>query len=136
MDWKKSLFTVTILGMAVSTMAGCSGTTETAPATSPTPAATSPIAGARPTPPTDNGTMPAPPQGLPGERTSAPALDYATAAAKLGVTEQQLRDALAEVTQGPPDFAAAAQQLGITEQALTEALGMPDGAPPTPAQKQ
>lgn len=48
--------------------------------------------------------------------------DLAAAAAKLGITEQALRDALGPP---PPDFAAAAAKLGITEAALREALGVP-----------
>jgi hypothetical protein len=46
------------------------------------------------------------------------------------VTEEQLRSALGDSSQGPPDFAAAAKQLGISEEALMEALGFPQGTPP------
>ncbi len=53
-----------------------------------------------------------------------PAIDFAAAAAKLGVTEEALRSALGAP---PPDFAAAAVQLGVTEQALIDALGIPAG---------
>jgi len=52
-------------------------------------------------------------------------VDLAIAAAKLRVTEQQLRDALGDPGQGPPDLAAAAEQLGISEESLQEALGLP-----------
>jgi hypothetical protein len=51
-----------------------------------------------------------------------PEVDLASAAAKLGVRESELRAALGPP---PPDLAAAAQKLGITEEALIEALGIP-----------
>ena len=50
--------------------------------------------------------------------------DLAAAAARLSISEQQLRDALGPP---PPDLTAAAQRLGISEQTLRNALG----APPT-----
>jgi hypothetical protein len=59
-----------------------------------------------------------PPQGAPP--SGGP--DLAAAAAKLGVTEQQLREALGPP---PPNFAAAAAKLGVSEQALRQALGAP-----------
>lgn len=55
--------------------------------------------------------------GQPGQRP-----DLAAAAAKLGITEQALRDALGAP---PPDLQAAATKLGITVQALVDALGVP-----------
>lgn len=48
--------------------------------------------------------------------------DLAAAATQLGLTEQQLREALGPP---PPDFAAAASKLGISEAALRQALGAP-----------
>ncbi|MBA3874020.1 MAG: hypothetical protein H0X30_33220, partial [Anaerolineae bacterium] len=48
--------------------------------------------------------------------------NLAAAAAKLGISEQTLRDALGPP---PPDLQAAAAKLGITVQALTDALGVP-----------
>ena len=56
-------------------------------------------------------------QGRPNGR---PNLEQA--AAKLGVTEATLIDALGKP---PPDLAAAAKKLGIDEKALTSALGLP-----------
>jgi hypothetical protein len=53
-----------------------------------------------------------------------PEIDLASAAAELGISEQELRAALGPP---PPDLAAAAQKLGITEEALIEALGIPSG---------
>ena len=71
-----------------------------------------------------------PTQGKPRRRGP----DFAAAATKLGVTEQQLKDALGvpdEITPGQrpprPDFAAAATKLGVTEQQLKDALGKPPG---------
>nr|WP_320162020.1 hypothetical protein [uncultured Methanoregula sp.] len=52
------------------------------------------------------------------------------AATKLGVQEQDLKNALTattNATSGRPDLSAAAQQLGVTQQQLTDALGFPAG---------
>ena len=58
--------------------------------------------------------------------------DFA-AAAKLGITEQQLVDALGVPPHPPrPDFAAAAQKLGVSEADLKTALGVPENPPSTP----
>lgn len=51
----------------------------------------------------------------------------AAAAAKLGVSEDALRQALNSTAGGRPDFASAAQQLGVTQQQLSDALGIPSG---------
>jgi hypothetical protein len=59
-----------------------------------------------------------------------PQLDLASAASKLGVTEQQLSDALGMVnsTQGHRwNLTIAAQNLGVTEQQMRDALGVPAG---------
>ena len=64
-------------------------------------------------------------------------LDYAAAAAALGMSEDDLTAALGDAVQGPPDFAAAAATLGVTEADLMDALGIaeggmpPGGQPPT-----
>jgi hypothetical protein len=141
MNWKKALIIATLTGMMAFAVAGCGKAEEAAPAaTQSTPATQQPapadkpmpnIDGARPAPPTDNGTMPAPPNGgVPGEKPPAPVIDYAAAAVKLGVTETQLREALGDTTQGPPDMAAIAETLGVTEEAPQQALGLPAGGPP------
>ncbi|HUH78816.1 MAG TPA: hypothetical protein VLY83_02860 [Methanoregula sp.] len=52
------------------------------------------------------------------------------AAGKLGVSEQDLKNALnstANATSGRPNLSAAAQQLGITQQQLMDAMGFPAG---------
>jgi hypothetical protein len=52
------------------------------------------------------------------------------AADKLGVSEQDLQNALStatNTTSGRPDLNAAAQQLGVSQQQLTDALGFPAG---------
>lgn len=76
------------------------------------------------------------PQGSQGERGGhhrGP--DFAAAAEQLGVTEDELKDALGVPDQPTldengrpvrpprPDFAAAAEQLGVTEDELMQALG-------------
>ena len=53
-----------------------------------------------------------------------------TAADKLGVSEQDLQNALnstVNATSGRPNLNAAAQQLGVTQQQLTDAMGLPAG---------
>jgi hypothetical protein len=72
-------------------------------------------------PPPGNQVGPGRPPG-PGRRP-----DLAAAAARLGVSEQALREALGPP---PPDLATAAARLGITEGALIEALGLPPGGRP------
>jgi hypothetical protein len=123
MTWKVTLGTIAILAAAVLSMVGCGETTDSADAQSTTTTAViSPeITGG----PTDF----QPPDGSApqGERPQMPEIDYAAAAAKLGVTEQQLQDALVTDSQRPPDFSAAASTLGITEEALRDALGFQAG---------
>jgi len=65
-----------------------------------------------------------------GQRPQFPQLDLASAASKLGVTEQQLSDALGIVnsTQGYRwNLTDAAQNLGVPEQQIRDALGIPAG---------
>jgi len=96
----------------------------------------------RPFRPSDNGTMPIPPGGEFRQGPAMPDIDWAAAAATLGVTEDALRGAVGDLSAGMPDFAAIAAKLGITEQQLREALGFnggnmppggerPQGQPPT-----
>lgn len=81
-------------------------------------------------PPAQNGGQPGnnqPPRPGSGNELApntpnGPRPDLAAAPAKLGITEQQLRDALGPP---PPNFANAAAKLGITEQQLRAALGVP-----------
>jgi hypothetical protein len=52
------------------------------------------------------------------------------AAGKLGVSEQDLKEALSSTTNstnGRPNFTAAAQQLGVTQQQFMDAFGFPAG---------
>jgi hypothetical protein len=59
-----------------------------------------------------------------------PQMDLASAAKKLGVTEQQLSDALGfgNTTAGQHgNITDAAQNLGVTEQQIRDALGIPAG---------
>ncbi|MFL9455164.1 hypothetical protein [Scytonema tolypothrichoides] len=75
------------------------------------------------------------PNQQPEGQRRPPRPDWKAAAAKLGVTEQQLKDALgvpanppsqADPNQRPPrpDWKAAAAKLGVTEQQLKDALGV------------
>jgi hypothetical protein len=126
MKWKRSIFVVVLAGMMVLVVAGCGQSEEV------TPAIEQPSPAAEQTTPTPGGTMPTPPEGgTPRERPPAPAMDLAAAAEKLGVTEQQLSEALGDMQQGLPDLAAAAEKLGVSEDSLQEALGFPEGVPPT-----
>jgi hypothetical protein len=62
------------------------------------------------------------PEQMQSEQGGQSGPDLAVAAAKLGITEDELRRALGPP---PPDLAAAAQKLGISEEQLREALGPP-----------
>ncbi len=58
--------------------------------------------------------------------------DFASVAATLGLSEDEVLSAFGEPSQGLPDFAAIAAKLGITEEELMSALGdMGAGAPPS-----
>lgn len=78
-------------------------------------------------------------QGTPGTPGRHPRLDIRGAASKLGITEEQLVNALGIPPRPPrPDFAAAAQKLGVSEADLKAALGVPANpptTPPTPGQR-
>lgn len=52
-------------------------------------------------------------------------LDYASAAATLGISETDLRAVLSTSNGGRPDLQTAATTLGVSAQALAEALGLP-----------
>ena len=58
-----------------------------------------------------------------------PEIDLTSAASQLGVTVQELQDALGPP---PPNLSAAAASLGVPEQVVIEALGLPGGGPPPP----
>jgi hypothetical protein len=148
MNWKKSLCIAILTGAALTALAGCGQTGENAAASVQTSvAAQSTNTPAKQVPPSgmsDNGTRPSLPSGnFTGERPSAQAMDLAAVAAKLGITETQLSEALGNTRQGLSDLAAAAAKLGITENVLREALGfsnngtmpgsLPSGAAPPPA---
>ena len=140
MDWKKSLFAAILVGVTLSAMAGCNQAEKTVSAAEQIPSATQPAPSTtRQTPLPNasfNGTMPLPPSGnVTGKRLSAPTMDLAAAAAKLGITETQLSEALGNTQQGFTDLAAAATKLGVSEDALRQALAfsnngtMPSGPP-------
>jgi hypothetical protein len=139
MNWKHAAFTTLLLGAVLVAVAGCGNDSVTT--TAPQPAATTGSqltvppsnSGTMPKPPSDNGTMPQPPQGFtPGERPATPEIDWAVAAAKLGVTEEQLKEAVGDLQSAPPDLAAAANKLGVTEDALRETLGFSAGGAQRP----
>lgn len=69
-----------------------------------------------------NGTAP--------EQGERPQMDFASAAATLGVTEEELRTVLGEPGQGQNSFAGAAAELNVSEEALLAALGVADGGMP------
>ena len=82
------------------------------------------------TPADGQGSQPPSGQSAPGENQTdgqgRPQIDFASAAAQLGVTEDALRAALGAP---PPDFDTAAAQLGVTVDELIAALGIPTGGP-------
>lgn len=72
------------------------------------------------------GGQPQPNGAQPGQDgQQRPQIDLASAAATLGVSEDALRAALGDPSQGRPDLAAAAAQLGVSEEQLIAALGLP-----------
>ncbi len=88
------------------------------------------------TPPSEqraDGEQDQPPRGADeqAQQPGGPYLDLTSAAAKLGVTEEALRDALGDRSEGRANSAAAANQLGVTEEELVAALGVlpPEGHP-------
>jgi predicted component of type VI protein secretion system len=147
MNWKKIICATLLAGAVMAAAVGCQAastiaTTTTQP-TDQASATTQPAASTAPStvkPTQPNGTMSQPPSGnFTGERPGSQTMDLTAAATKLGVTIQQLTDALGNTQQGMADFTTIATKLGVTEQALREALGinsangtMPGGAqPPT-----
>lgn len=56
--------------------------------------------------------------------SEAPELDFEKAAAELGVTEQEIMNAMGDPNDGPPDIAAVAEALNTTEEILSELLGI------------
>ena len=129
MNWNKSFLVILLVGVIVVAMVGCGkGQESGSTMEQTTPSPNSSNNGTTPLPP--QGTRPVPPGGSLSDNTSRPVLDFAAAAAKLGVTEQQLREALGSQLQGPTDLAKAADKLGVSEKSLREALGFPEGIPP------
>jgi hypothetical protein len=130
MCWKHVAFTALLLGAVLVAVAGC-GNNSVTTTTTPQPASTT--GSQLPVPPSNGGTIPMPPRDFtPGERPATPEIDWASAAAKLGVTEEQLQEAIGDLQSAPPDLAAAAAKLGVTEEALREALGFPTGGAHAP----
>ena len=74
------------------------------------------------------GSPPAAPSGDRGDRHMLNATVLAGAAAKLGVTQQQLEVALNSTAGGPPNMTAVAEKLGVTQEKLMDALGFPQGS--------
>jgi len=93
--------------------AGCVGTDNAVTVSTTSPSA----------PPSGwNGQVPD--QGMRDNATRI-AMNLSSAAAKLGVTEEQLREALGSPGQGQRNMTAVAKQLGVSEQELIAALGSP-----------
>jgi hypothetical protein len=145
MNWKKTLITFTIINMLIFTAVGCNNagsSTEDGSATSlavqtdgadnngnniPAEGAGFSDNGTGRFQPSDNGTMSVPPGGEFRQEPAMLDIDWAAAAAALGVTEDTLKEAVGDLSAGRPDFAAIAVKLGITEQQLMEALGFKGG---------
>jgi hypothetical protein len=100
-----------------STTTNVGGDSSTASSTGPAEQGSQPPSG-----------QPAQGQNQTGEQ-GRPQIDFVSAAAQLGVTEDALRAALGAP---PPDFDAAAAELGVTVEELIAALGIPAGGPPQP----
>jgi hypothetical protein len=76
------------------------------------------------------GEMPSEMNGTKGEPGAGEmqTIDYASASATLGVTEDELTAALSASEGEMPDFDSAATTLGVTVEELMSALGMTGGA--------
>ncbi len=123
MRWSKSCLFVGINTLIVLVLAGltaCSGTSATTTTTETTPTVSSPL------------TPSSPPRGAFSDNRTPPSMDWATAAAELGVTEENLRQSLENSGQGMFDLAQASATLGVTEDELREALGFSEGGPDRP----
>jgi hypothetical protein len=142
MNWRYTLSVILLAGAILVSLASCGQAETTVVTQLPTDTQqvsppNSSLSGTKPLPPSGNFTGERPAGNFTGERPSPPILDMAAAAAKLGVTEAQLTEAMSNSGQGRMDLAAAATKLGVTETALREALGFPDnmtppdGTPPT-----
>jgi len=80
--------------------------------------------------PQTNGTPPAGPPNQSQRQRALPNITVlAQAAAKLGVSEQQLENALTKPAGVRQNLAIAAQQLNVSPQQLSGALGIPSGFP-------
>jgi len=108
-----TMLTVVALGI---TACGTSTSTTASVNTGTTPT-TAPV---NQTPPTG---------GAFSDNRTTPTIDWATAASKLGVSEEALRQAFTGTGQGMPDMAQIATTLGVTEDALRQALGFTQGGP-------
>jgi len=133
MNWKKSIIVAAMVGLTLFSVAGCTaaGTAESPTTASTTAAMQSsteferhqPFTGDGPIPDfSDNMTRP----GGPGGQFGISRIDWAAAAENLGITEDDLKAAFGDITQGIPDFAAIAEKLGVTEDGLKAALSLPD----------
>jgi len=69
------------------------------------------------------------PDGAAGGPAGQGGMDLTAAAAALGITEEQLSEALGSGEDGPADLESAAAALGITLEELQEALGMTGDMP-------
>jgi hypothetical protein len=124
MKWKALALSLVALAMVTLAVSGC-GQSSTAQTATPTAANAAPATTPRP-----GG---APPSMLPGDvsgNMTLPSIDLSAVAKALGVTEEQLRNALGGASQGPMDLPAAAKQLGVSEVSLRQALGFQQGAQP------
>jgi hypothetical protein len=160
MEWRKTVSAILLSGVILISLAGCGQAENTVvtqvPSTTQQQAPSGTMQMTRPNS-SMNSTMPLPSSGnftgrrpagnFTGERPGIPAISLASAAAKLGVTEAQLTEAINNAQSGRMDLATAAAKLGVTEAVLRQALGFSDnmtppngppptgtGVPPTPAQ--
>jgi hypothetical protein len=121
-----ALMTAVLGCQSESTVATTQAADKASSTTQPTfsTTATSPLKPTQPNAQIPSGNVTPPSDNFTAERPGAMKIDLATVAAKLGVTNQQLSDALGNIQQGILDFASIAEKLGTTEQVLLEALGI------------
>jgi hypothetical protein len=126
MRWKAIIMLLSAVGIGALVVTGCgsSGTEETTTVSETVSTNTMPSF--------SGDTRPSPPDAMFSDNRTPPSIDWASIATKLGVTEEELREAIGDGSQNRLDFAAVAEKLGVTEEALREVFGFSGQGPGGP----
>jgi hypothetical protein len=118
MRWTTLVLLVATLGVSTLAVVGCSSSDNGGTTTVSSPVSNT-------TPSFSASTRQPPPGSFSTDNRTAPSIDWSLVAAKLGVTEEELHEAMGSETQWPLDFVAIAKKLGVNEESLREAFGFP-----------